>query len=112
VRKTVAVLAVAALGVTAPAVAQAADPDTTVLRNAVNRAEVLRYAQRLQAIGLANENNRLTASQGNYESLDFVVTELRKMGYSPTLVPYANTAAPNAWSERTPSVLEQTAPAA
>ena len=111
-RKTVAVLAVAALGVTAPAVAQAADPDTTVLRNAVNRAEVLRYAQRLQSIGMANENQRLTASQGNYESLDFVVTELRKMGYSPTLVPYANTSAPNAWSERTPAVLEQTAPAA
>ena len=112
VRKTVAVLAVAALGVTAPAVAQAADPDTTVLRNAVNRAEVLRYAQRLQSIGMANENQRLTASQGNYESLDFVVTELRKMGYSPTLVPYANTSAPNAWSERTPGVLEQTAPTA
>jgi Zn-dependent M28 family amino/carboxypeptidase len=105
VRKTVAVLALGLLSF-APAQAVAAEPDTTALRNAVTRAEVLRYEQRLNAIGLSNENNRLTASQGNYESLNYVVSELRKIGYNPTLVPYANTASPNAWSERTPSTLE------
>jgi len=73
VRKTVAVLALGLLGV-APAQAVAADPDTTALRNAVTRAEVLRYEQRLNAIGLSNENNRLTASAGNYESLNYVVS--------------------------------------
>ena len=66
-RKTVAVLALGLLGI-APAQAVAAEPDTTALRNAVTRAEVLRYEQRLQAIGLSNENQRLTASQGNWES--------------------------------------------
>src|SRR3954466_10881110 len=94
------------LGGSIPAVARAADPDTTALRNAVTRAEILRYEQRLNTIGLSNENNRLTASQGNYESLNYVVGELRKIGYNPALVPYANTSAPNAWSERTPSTLE------
>ena len=84
----------------------AADPDTTALRNAVTRAEVLRYEQRLNAIGLSNENNRLTASQGNFESLNYVIDELRKIGYNPTLLPYANAQHPNTWSERTPSVLE------
>ena len=103
-RKTVAVLALGLLAI-APAKAMA-DPDTTALRNAVTRAEVLRYEQRLNAIGLSNENNRLTASQGNYESLNYVVGELRRIDYNPTLVPYANTSAPNAWSERTPSTLE------
>jgi Zn-dependent M28 family amino/carboxypeptidase len=105
VRKTVAVLALGLLSV-APAQAVAADPDTTALRNAVTRAEVLRYEQRLNAIGLSNENNRLTASQGNFESVNYVIGELRKIGYSPTLVPYANTSSPNAWSEKTPSTLE------
>ncbi|MDA0163981.1 M28 family peptidase [Solirubrobacter ginsenosidimutans] len=104
-RKTVAVLALGLLSV-APAQAVAADPDTTALRNAVTRAEVLRYEQRLNAIGLSNENNRLTASQGNFESVNYVIGELRKIGYNPTLVPYANTSSPNAWSERTPSTLE------
>src|SRR3954471_5165906 len=94
------------LGGTVPAVARAADPDTTALRNAVTRAEILRYEQRLNAIGLANENTRLTASTGNWESLDFVIGELRKMGYNPTFLPYATTSAPNAWSERPPSTLE------
>src|SRR3954470_19321307 len=105
VRKTVAVLALGLLGI-APAVARAAEPDTTALRNAVTRGEILRYEQRLNTIGLSNENNRLTASQGNFESVNYVVGELRKIGYSPTLVPYANTSAPNTWSERTPSTLE------
>ncbi len=108
-RKTVAVLALGLLGI-APAKAVAADPDTTALRNAVTRAEVLRYEQRLKAIGLSNENNRLTASTGNCESVNYVISELRKIGYNPTLLPYANTATPNAWSERTPSVLERISP--
>ncbi len=108
-RKTLAVLALGVLGV-APATAVAADPDTTALRNAVNRAEVLRYEQRLQTIGMANENHRLTASTGNWESVDYVISELRKMGYNPTLQPYAITGNPNAWSERTPAVLERTLP--
>jgi Zn-dependent M28 family amino/carboxypeptidase len=107
VRKTVAVLAAALLGGTVPATARAADPDTTALRDAVTRAEILRYEQRLQAIGLANENNRLTASTGNFESVDFVINELRKMGYNPSLVPYANANNPNSWSERT-ATLERT----
>ena len=51
----------------------------------MTRAEVLRYEQRLNAIGLSNENNRLTASQGNFESVNYVIGELRKMGYNPTL---------------------------
>ena len=89
-RKTVAVLALGLLGI-APATAVAADPDTTALRNAVNRAEVLRYEQRLQTIGLSNENHRLTASTGNWESVDYVISELRKIGYNPTLQPYAIT---------------------
>ena len=88
-RKTVAVLALGLLGI-APAQAVAAEPDTTALRNAVTRAEVLRYEQRLNAIGLSNENNRLTASQGNFESVNYVIGELRKIGYNPTLLPYAN----------------------
>ena len=100
-RKTLAVLALGLLGI-APAKAVAADPDTTALRNAVNRAEVLRYEQRLQTIGLSNENHRLTASTGNWESLDYVICELRKIGYNPTLLPYAITGDPNTWSERTP----------
>src|SRR4051795_13615958 len=94
------------LGATVPAAARAADPDTTALRNAVTRAEILRYEQRLNAIGLANENNRLTASTGNWESVNYVIGELRKIGYNPTLLPYANGSNPNAWSERTPSTLE------
>jgi Zn-dependent M28 family amino/carboxypeptidase len=109
VRKTVAVLALGLLSI-APAQAVAAEPDTTALRNAVTRAEVLRYEQRLNAIGLSNENNRLTASQGNFESVQYVISELRKIGYNPTLFPYANTASPNAWSEKTPSVLEMVSP--
>ena len=109
VRKTtLAVLAVAVLGATAPATAHAADPDTTALREGVTRGEILRYAQRLQSIGMANENNRLTASAGNLESIDYVISELRDLGYNPTLTPYANTASPNTWSERTPPVLERT----
>jgi Zn-dependent M28 family amino/carboxypeptidase len=109
VRKTVAVLALGLLGFS-PVKAVAAEPDTTALRNAVTRAEILRYEQRLNAIGLANENNRLTASQGNFESVQYVISELRKIGYSPTLLPYANAVAPNAWSERTAPVLERTLP--
>ena len=84
-RKTVAVLAAAMLGGTAPAIAEAANPDTTALRNAVTRAEVLRYEQRLQAIGLSNENKRDTASTGNWESLNYVIGELRKMGLAVLL---------------------------
>ena len=38
--------------------------------------------------------------------MNYVIGELRKIGYNPTLVPYANTSSPNAWSERTPSTLE------
>ena len=106
-RKTLAVLALGVLGV-APATAVAADPDTTALRNAVSRAEVLRYEQRLQTIGMSNENQRLTASQGNWESLDYVIRQLRKIGYNPTFLPYANGSNPNTWSERTPPVLERT----
>ncbi len=106
-RKTVAVLALGLMGAV-PAQALAADPDTTALRNAVNRAEVLRYEQRLQTIGMANENHRLTASTGNWESLDYVISELRKIGYNPTFLPYANGSNPNTWSERTPAVLERT----
>ena len=106
-RKTVAVLAVAMLGGTAPAIAQAANPDTTALRNAVTRAEVLRYEQRLQAIGLSNENKRDTASTGNWESLNYVISELRRMGYNPSFVPYVTG---GTWSERTPPVLERTLP--
>src|SRR3954454_11050751 len=98
------------LGGSIPAVASAADPDTTALRNAVTRGEILRYEQRLNAIALSNENTRLTASTGNWESVNYVIGELRKIGYSPTLVPDANTSAPNAWSERTPSVLEMVSP--
>jgi Zn-dependent M28 family amino/carboxypeptidase len=109
VRKTVAVLALGLLSI-APAQAVAAEPDTTALRNAVTRAEILRYEQRLNAIGLSNENNRLTASQGNFESVQYVIGELRKIGYSPTLLPYANASNPNTWSERTPSVLEMVTP--
>ena len=89
-RKTVAVLAAAMLGGTAPAIAEAANPDTTALRNAVTRAEVLRYEQRLQAVGLSNENKRDTASTGNWESLDYVMRELRTMGYNPSFVPYVS----------------------
>src|SRR3954469_3981825 len=96
------------LGGAIPAVASAADPDTTALRNAVTRGEILRYEQRLNAIALANENTRLTASTGNWESLQFVLDQLRKLGYNPSLVPYANASAPNTWSERTPPVLERT----
>ena len=112
-RKTVAVLALGLAGF-APATAVAADPDTTALRNAVTRAEVLRYEQRLNAIGLSNENQRLTASQGNFESVEYVIGELRKIGYNPTLFPYANGSAPNTWSETTAPatapVLEQISP--
>ena len=71
---------------------------------------MLRYEQRLQTIALSNENHRLTASTGNWESVDYVISELRKIGYNPTLQPYANTGNPNAWSERTPPVLERTLP--
>src|SRR3954451_11627510 len=98
------------LGGSFPALAHAANPDTTALRNAVTRAEALRYEQRLNTIALSNENTRLTASQGNYESVTYVISELRKMGYNPTLFPYANANTPNAWSERTPSVLEMVTP--
>src|SRR4029079_8647012 len=106
VRKTVAVLALGLLSI-APAQAVAADPDTTALRNAVTRAEVLRYEQRLQTIGMSNEQHRLTASQGYSESLHFVIRQLRKIGYNPTSLPYANGSAPNTWSEpaATPAVL-------
>ena len=108
-RKTVTALAVAVLGaIPAPALAQG--PDTSQLRAAVGRSEVLRHAQRLQAVGLANENHRLTASAGNFESLDYVINTLRGYGYNPTLLPYANGNAPNTWSERTPAVLEQVSP--
>ena len=85
-RKTVTALAVAVLGaIPAPALAQG--PDTSQLRAAVGRSEVLRHAQRLQAVGLANENHRLTASAGNFESLDYVINTLRGYGYNPTLLP-------------------------
>src|SRR3954462_7479376 len=95
------------LGGTAPAYAQqVTTPDTTALRNAVTRGEILRYEQRLNAVALSNENTRLTASTGNWESVNYVISELRNMGYNPTLLPYANGSAPNAWSERTPSTLE------
>src|SRR3954464_15422980 len=98
------------LGGAAPAVAHAADPDTTALRNAVTRAEILRYEQRLNAIGLANENTRLTASTGNWETVNFVVDQLRQIGYNPTVLPYVNASAPNTWSERTAPVLERPPP--
>src|SRR3954469_15330855 len=95
------------LGGTVPAVARAADPDTTALRNAVTRAEILRYEQRLNAIGLANENTRLTASTGNWETVNFVVDQLRQIGYNPTVLPYVNASTPNTWSESTAPVLER-----
>jgi Zn-dependent M28 family amino/carboxypeptidase len=107
----VAALAAFALGAI-PAAAAQADPDSSALRNATTRAEILRHAQRLQAVALSNENNRLTASAGNLESLDYVITKLREYGYNPTLLPYANASTPNAWSEKTPSVLEQVTPTA
>src|SRR3954463_8320547 len=96
------------LGGSFPALAHAANPDTTALRNAVTRAEILRYEQRLNAIGLANENTRLTASTGNWETVNFVVDELRRIGYNPTVLPYVNASTPNTWSERTPPALERT----
>src|SRR3954454_2692716 len=98
------------LGGSFPALAHAANPDTTALRNAVTRAEILRYEQRLNAIALSNENHRLTASSGNWESVNFVFNELKKMGYNPSIVPYANGSNPNTWSERTAPVLERTLP--
>src|SRR3954447_6499943 len=94
------------LGASIPAVARAADPDTTALRNAVTRGEILRYEQRLNAVALSNENTRLTASTGNWESVNYVISELRKMGYNPTLLPYANGSNPNTSAERTPSTFE------
>ena len=38
--------------------------------------------------------------------MNYVIGELRKIGYNPTLLPYANASNPNTWSERTPSTLE------
>src|ERR1044071_158385 len=93
-------------GATSPAYAQVTTPDTSALRNAVTRGEILRYEQRLNAVALSNENNRLTASTGNWESVNYVINELRNMGYNPTLLPYANGSTPNTWSERTPSTFE------
>src|SRR3954454_11836472 len=98
------------LGGSFPALAHAANPDTTALRNAVTRAEILRYEQRLNTIALSNENTRLTASTGNWESVQFVIDQLRQMGYNPSLLPYANASNPNTWAERTPPVLERTLP--
>ena len=106
VRKTVAVLALGLLGI-APAQAVAADPDTTALRNAVTRAEVLRYEQRLNAIGLSNENNRLTASQGNFESRELRHRRAAQDRLQPDAAALRERrATPNTWSERTPSTLE------
>ena len=86
--KYLSAIAVTLAFVAGPSAAIAADPDTSVLRQAVTADNVFEHQGDLEAIADANGGNRDTRTSGYQASVDYVVSELRSYGYRPEIVQF------------------------
>ena len=81
-------IAVALALVAGPSAAIAADPDTSVLRQAVKAENVFKHQADLEAIADSNSGTRDTRTPGYLDSVDYVVDELRSYGYEPEITEF------------------------
>ena len=86
--KYVSPIVVALALLAGPSAAIAADPDTSVLRQAVTADNVFQHQGDLEAIADANGGTRDTRTSGYQASVDYVVSELRSYGYRPEIVEF------------------------
>jgi Zn-dependent M28 family amino/carboxypeptidase len=86
--KYLSAIAVALALVASPSAAIAADPDTSVLRQAVTPENVFKHQGDLEAIADANGGNRDTRTPGYQASVDYVVSQMRSYGYRPEVVQF------------------------
>ncbi len=86
--KYLSAIAVALAFVAGPSAAIAADPDTSVLRQAVTPDNVFKHQADLEAIGDANGGTRDTRTPGYQASVDYVAGQLRSYGYRPQIVQF------------------------
>jgi Zn-dependent M28 family amino/carboxypeptidase len=86
--KYLSAIAVALALVAGPSTAIAADPDTSVLRQAVTPENVFKHQGDLEAIAERNGGTRDTRTPGYQASVDYVVSELRSYGYRPEIVQF------------------------
>jgi len=87
-----------------PSAAIAADPDTSVLRQAVTPDNVFKHQGDLEAIADANGGTRDTRTSGYQASVDYVTSQLRSYGYKPEIVQFNLPA----WVENRTPVLART----
>jgi len=80
--------AVALAFIASPSAATAADPDTSVLRQAVTPDNVFKHQADLERIADANGGNRHTRTSGYQASVDYVMSEMRSYGYRPRIVQF------------------------
>ena len=107
----IAALALAAIVIAVPATT-AAPVDPTIqqsmgFRKAVTLAHIRAHQQALQTIGTANGGNRLASTAGHDQSAEYVFNQLTAAGYSPQYQEFEFLLV----SDRTPPVLQKTAPA-
>jgi len=86
--KYLSVFAVALALVAGPSTAIAADPDTSVLRQAVTPDNVFAHQRDLQTIADANGGTRDTRTAGYQASVDYVMSQMRSYGYRPEVVQF------------------------
>jgi len=86
--KYLSAIAVALAFVAGPSAAIAADPDTSVLRQAVTPDNVFKHQADLEAIADANGGTRDARTPGYQASVDYVVSQLRSYGYRPQITQF------------------------
>jgi Zn-dependent M28 family amino/carboxypeptidase len=86
--KCLSAIAVALALVAGPSSAIAADPDTSVLRQAVTPDNVFKHQADLEAIADANGGTRDSRTPGYQASVDYVVSQLRSYGYRPQITQF------------------------
>jgi len=86
--KYLSAVAVALALVAGPSAAIAADPDTSVLRQAVTPDNVFKHQADLEAIADANGGTRDARTPGYQASVDYVVSQLRSYGYRPRITQF------------------------
>jgi Zn-dependent M28 family amino/carboxypeptidase len=86
--KYLSAIVVALALVAGPSAAMAADPDTSVLRQAVTPDNVFNHQRDLEGIADANGGTRDTRTSGYQASVDYVVSQMRSYGYRPQIVQF------------------------
>jgi Zn-dependent M28 family amino/carboxypeptidase len=95
-------IALAAVGVASAAVST----NSSVLREAVTTAGIMKHEERFQAIADAHGGTRVAGSPGYEASVDYVTRKLEKAGYRVRLQNFTF----DAFEQRTPSVFERVSP--